>query len=307
MPNRTIIATLLVLASSLSWGQLMSTTKPAECEAHTLLDMHLGAYVLNADEALLETIRSELTDEQLVRTLALASGLSDKDLANFRIVRDFEQDWITLYQIHSDSHSFDVITEVLGTYARAREQGHSQEMLLAGLTSRTDLPSISNPAVRAIIELHSHVPPDRLKWMESGFLTNKAGEVARRITTTISDGDGSVTTEVIHIPETDEECLWEAYTLIDAHICWRYFVLFKVDGTVDTVSFEKSDPIEFDPAYRHVLEEVDGIVTKQMKENGTFGQFGSVHTFWDLKQKELQKRGIDWRSAGTLNPANRYD
>lgn len=307
MSNRTIIVTLLVLASSLSWGQIISTSKPPHAASHGILDMHLGQYSAYADDTLLETIRSELTDEQLVRTLTLARGLSETDLSNFRLVRDVEQNWITLYQLRHDHHSMEVFTEALTTYARARENGHTQEMLLAGLTSRTHITSITNPAVRAIIELHPYVPPNQLKRLESGVRTNKAGEVASHVTTTISDGDGSVTTEVIHIPETDEECLWETYTLIDANICWRYFVLFKVDGIVDTVSFEKSDPIDLDPAYRPVLDEVDEIVTKQMKENGTFGHLGSVHTFWNLKQKELHKRGIHWHSPRELNPSTCYD
>jgi len=54
---------------------------------------------------------------------------------------------------------------------------------------------------------------------------------------------------------------------------------------------------------KDVEDEVDG----EMKRNGSFGRFGSVHTFWRLKKVKLKARGVEWWSPSELNPNAIYD
>jgi hypothetical protein len=44
-----------------------------------------------------------------------------------------------------------------------------------------------------------------------------------------------------------------------------------------------------------------------MKQDGNFGQLGSIHIFWRLKKEKLQAKGIEWQSPGELNPNSKYD
>lgn len=63
------------------------------------------------------------------------------------------------------------------------------------------------------------------------------------------------------------------------------------------------DPIEDDPEYTAVFEEV-AVKVKQSKEcNGLENELGGVHCFWDVKKRILKEEyGIIWKSPADLNP-----
>ena len=296
-----------MLAATLALGQIVSHTKPADSHSHTMLDMHLAEYHADLPHNAIKTIQAELQDEQIVRDIGLSAFLKEDDLAHFNIVYDKEYDRVTLYGTSDDYEVFETYAEALRTYARARAEGHTKDFLLAGLVLNINSSSISNPAIRAIIELHPKTSLNLLNLSDSGAFRKKAGEVASHITTVTTSNGNSVTNEEIYIPKVDELWPWEAYTLVDGDVCWRYFVSFKGDGTLKSVSFEKFDAKDFNPKYRDLMKDVDNIVTEEMKEAGTFEQFGSVHTFWRKKKEELKTRGIKWRSPGELNPLTCYD
>jgi hypothetical protein len=97
------------------------------------------------------------------------------------------------------------------------------------------------------------------------------------------------------------------YTLADGDIAWSYFVQFKSDGSLDYAHASKCDAKDYDPKYEKVIKEVEAEVEQQMKADGTYGRFGSVHSFWHLKKDKLKARGIEWRSPSELNPYVNYD
>jgi len=138
-------------------------------------------------------------------------------------------------------------------------------------------------------------------------MTNKAGNVASR-TTSIRVVDGrTVTNETTHIPQVDEVCRWASYTLVDGEVGWRYFVKFKADGSLDYIHDSRCDAKEYDAKYRKVIKAAEDEAHAEMKRNGSFGGFGSVHTFWHLKKEMLKAKGIEWRSPAELNPNTCYD
>ena len=298
---------IFILVATLAVGQIVSQTKPADSYAHTTLDVHLSEYHTDLPHNAIKTIQAELQDEELVRDIGLCCGLKEDDLAYFNIVYDKEYDWVTLYGTGNNHDVFDTYAEALCAYAQGRAEGHTKDFLSAGLILNIDSSSISNPAIRAIIDLHPKTSLNLLNSSDSGEFLKKAGEVASHITTVTTSNGMSVTNEEVYIPKVDELWPWEAYTLLDGDVCWRYFVSFKGDGTVNSVSFEKFDAKDYDPKYRDLMKVVDNIVTDKMKEAGIFEQFGSVHTFWDMKKEELKRRGIEWRSPRELNPLNCYD
>ena len=65
--------------------------------------------------------------------------------------------------------------------------------------------------------------------------------------------------------------------------------------------------MEFDSAYTNLIAEVEDMVEQTMKEEGSYGQFGSCHRFWELKRDLLKERGVQWRSPSELNPNICYD
>ena len=78
-------------------------------------------------------------------------------------------------------------------------------------------------------------------------------------------------------------------------------------GNDAIIEHAKYDAKEFDPKYMNTIKDVEDRVHAEMKRNGTFGQFGSVHTFWELKQEYLKAKDIIWHSPEELNPNTRYD
>lgn len=80
----------------------------------------------------------------------------------------------------------------------------------------------------------------------------------------------------------------------------------KPDGTKR--SGLNYDPVEDDPLYAEVFKRIDAEVKESMAADPRRGRRGSVHIYWDTKQRLLkQKYGIDWRSPGELNPHVIFD
>jgi Kunitz/Bovine pancreatic trypsin inhibitor domain len=68
------------------------------------------------------------------------------------------------------------------------------------------------------------------------------------------------------------------------------------------------DPMEDDPRYAGIFKTIDAEVKESLAADPRYGRRGSVHIYWDTKQRLLkQKYGIDWRSPGELNPQVIFD
>jgi hypothetical protein len=130
--------------------------------------------------------------------------------------------------------------------------------------------------------------------------------VNERRTYTVVDGKAQ-TNIVRDIPIADEVCRWVTYVVVDGEIAWSYTLSFKPDDRLDSIQDSKSDAKEYDPKFEKVIEEVNVEVGAEMKKQGTYQKFGSVHQFWGLKKEKLKARGIEWRSPSELNPNAIYD
>jgi hypothetical protein len=303
---RKLLLVALFLFESSVLGQV-SHTAPKKWKSCTYLDLGLDISRLQLALNGPESIRQELLDTNTVRLIANCSGLSEEELSTIQVAPWEGTDRLALYQIGRSEKAFKVLSEQLRNYIRTRKEGHTRAFLLAALTNRASPLSISDPDLRALATNRPLLAVSWLKKEKSGTSTNKAGTVvSRTISTTVVDGR-TVTNETTHIPSTNEVCRWVLYTLTDGDIGWSYLMKFKSDGTFGYLHDSKCDAKEYDPKYKKVLKEVEAEVEQQMKANGTFGQFGSVHSFWHLKKDRLKARGIEWRSPSELNPNVNYD
>lgn len=254
-----------------------------------------------------EMIRHELASRTFLSDMGGRLGLASRDFAKLRFIYNSQYGWFELEQNGAPPSVFDSVREAVDMYVRARNEGHTKEFILAGTTSRVTALASEDAGIRAIAASRPQVPVSWLKLDETGATTNKAGqEVSRTITTTVVGGK-TVTNEVVDIPKTDEVRPWASYTLVDGDLCWRYFVQFKVDGSVASVHDSKCDAKDVDPKYKALMKEVESAVEQDMKKEGSSGQFGSCHRFWQLKEEKLKQKGIDWRSPAEVNPDTCYD
>ncbi len=83
---------------------------------------------------------------------------------------------------------------------------------------------------------------------------------------------------------------------------------YSPDGRSAKVSsYPRDDAKNYDPRYEPVIREVREEVEAEMKEKGTYGQFGSGYLFGEEIKKRLKTRGIDWHSMHDLNPDIIFD
>jgi len=70
----------------------------------------------------------------------------------------------------------------------------------------------------------------------------------------------------------------------------------------------KSDPIESDPKFTKILEDVD-LKIKQHPDAIEYGdRMGFCHVYWDLKKEILKNEyDINWKSPAELNPNICFD
>jgi hypothetical protein len=258
-------------------GQV-SSTPPRHWTSSTTLDIGMGFFRLQLSNNSPEAIRREVVDTNTVRLIAMSSGLSDEDLATVQLVQKPPDHWIWLYQIGNSDRAFKKLSEQLSSYVRTREEGHTRAFVMAALTNRVQFSKVLDPDLRV---LATNKPLLALSWLKksgSGTMTNE-GYISR----------------------------WSSYTLTDGEISWLYVMYFKADGSLRFVDDSKFDAKENDPKYQRTIKEVEAEVDAVMKKNGSFGGFGSVHSFWGLKKQILKAKGIDWRSPAELNPNSNYD
>jgi hypothetical protein len=261
------------------------------------------------DHGLQDAVRREILDTNTVGFIAESVGLTPHERKLFLVAPGPVEEQVWLYTLGEEwTEGCNRFGERLNAYALARTDGHTRACLLAGLTNRPALASISNPDLRILSTNYQLLPVWLFHREETGTRTNKAGQMTGRSTTAIIvDGKLQVRTNNTHIPRIDEVCRWASYTLVDGDIAWRYVLSFAVDGTLDWIHASKFDAKELDPRFRRVVEEVNAEVTAEMRGKGSVGRLGSVHTYWRLKKEKLKARGIDWYSPAELNPDSIYD
>jgi hypothetical protein len=253
-----------------------------------------------------EAIRQELLDTNLSRLIAKYNGLSDEELAKFQIRQ--EGGCLELYYFGASdpSHTtFLLISRPLRRYAEAREAGHTRDFALGTITNRTDLSTVSDPDLRAILQERPTLPVDRLRRVNSGTYTNKAGiKIGRTRRTTNAP---FYMTNFTEIPKVDEVGRWVHYVLVDGEVASVYFVQFKPDGSVDQIMESLCDGKEYDPKYSQAIKDAKDQATAELKKEGILPRFGYVHVFWPRVKKILKEKGIDWHSPAEMNPNTSYD
>jgi hypothetical protein len=303
---RTILCVGFLALCYASSGQV-SSTAPKKWTSATHLDFAIGFSQLKLSHNSPELIRQELLDTNTVRLVARFAGITGAELSTIQVAPWPDTGWPTLYQLGKSENAFKILSEQLGTYVRARQEGHTRAFLLAALTNRVQPSSIADPDLRVLASNRALLPLSWLRKAESGTTTNKAGTVVSRTTSTTIVNGKTVTNETVHVPKVDEVCRWVSYTVVDGEVAWRFFVMFKADGSLDYVRDSKCDAKEYDPKYQKIIKEVQAEVQAEMKKNGSYGKFGSVHGFWHLKGEKLKARGIQWRSPSELNRDTNYD
>jgi hypothetical protein len=295
---------LLVLCYSPATAQV-SMTAPKQWKSGFPVD--LDPVGLGSNPNIREAVRREVLDTKTVEIIAQSVQITDHDKTLFLVAPDpGEGVWLYMLRDEWTDGCRRFATQLI-SYVQARLDGHTRNFLLAGLTNRPDIAAIPDPDLRILATNYPVLPVDGFQKAESGTRTNKAGQVvSRSMTTTLVDGN-LVTQTNVHVPAIDEVCRWIAYDLVDGNIAWRYVLTFKADGNLDHIDSRKFDSKEIDPNFRRVFEEVDSAVTKEMKQNGTHEQFGSVHAYWRLKKEKLKARGIEWNSPAELNRGTHFD
>lgn len=288
-----------------SLGQV-SLTKPKKWATATDLTYH-SLHNLELSNNIADIIRKELLDTNTVRLVARHAGITEAELSTIQVAPNSSREGVSLFQLGESKKTFDIMAEQLRRYVCARGEGHTRGFLLAALTNNVRPSAISDPDLRILSTNQALLPLSWLRKVESGTTTNQAGRVVSRTTSTKIVNGKSVTTVNAHVPKVDEVCRWVSYVLVDGEVAWRYFVMFNADDSLNYVRTSKCDAKEYDPNFKKIIEEVDAEVDAQMKKDGNFGKFGSVHSFWDLKKEALKKKGIPWRSPSELNPDTRYD
>lgn len=73
----------------------------------------------------------------------------------------------------------------------------------------------------------------------------------------------------------------------------------------------KHDPIENDPQFKSVFENIDSEVEALLAKDGLTMRIvgmGWCHMFWPAKQRLLkEKYGIEWKTPGDMNPEVYFD
>jgi hypothetical protein len=254
-----------------------------------------------------ETIRREVLDTNLVNLIGKAGGLSDGELKTVQIVHASGNDWVELYQIGKSEKAFNILSARLRVYIEARGSGHTKLFLLAAITNRIEPLLIPDTDLRVLVLNKPLLPVSWLKKSDSGTSTNKAGQIASISSVTSIVNGKSKTISTTNLPAADEVCRWVSYIATDGDITWRYVLRFKPNGKLDYIDESKYDAKEYDPRYAAIIKEVNEEVEAEMKKDGSFGKFGSVHTVWQRKREKLKAKGIEWRSPAELNPNTNYD
>ena len=227
-----------------------------------------------------EVIRSELLDRGLIEAIGKAHGLPAVQANGVRVFCSRDDESLLLGQFEATEKTFILVWRNLQIYTQGRYDGHSRGFMMACITNPLiTARGLLTDDLKRLGEMRPELPAGWLKLAESGTETNQAGVLSR----------------------------WAAYTVTDSEITWRYFLSFKPDGSLNYVFDSKFDSKEIDPGFRTAIEQVESLVTQEMKRDGSYGKFGSCHHSWELKKEKLREKGILWRSPAELNPNTCFD
>lgn len=304
-----VFISIFVALFPLRFGRpaLVTSKPPFWWKTASALDGGFDASQLKLAHNRPEVIRAELLNTNTIFLIAKWARLTETDLATVQVVKAPNRPWVELYQLGRSEKAFKVLSERLRSYVVARQQGHTKEWLVGGLTNKTLGSSSADPDLRALATRYPLVPFSLLTKSSSGTITNQAGHVASHTVSTAVVNGRWQTNETKHIPKVDEVCRWVAFTTVDGEIGWKYSIRYKADGSLDYIHESRCDGKELDPKYRALMRGVDDQCHAEMKRDGTLGTFGSVHSFWHLKKEALKAKGVEWRSPAELNPHSSYD
>jgi len=295
----------VLLSSTVALAQV-SATAPKHWESASPVGSDSPGF--GEHHNLRETVRRELLDTNTVRLIATSVGLTEREQGLFQLAPGPVESGVWLYVLSKEwTDGCARFADRLDSYALSRLDGHTRICLLTSITNRQSVPSISDPDLLIVLTNYPILPASWFRKAESGTTTNKAGQVASRsMTVTVVNGK-EWRTNWTHIPQKDEFCRWTSYILVDGEVGWRYTLSFRGDGSFDRIDADKFDAKEVDPKFEAIIKAVDAEVEAEMKQNGTYGRFGSVHTYWRLKKEKLKAKDVDWHSPGELNRDSRRE
>jgi hypothetical protein len=294
-----------LLSCSAAMAQV-SATAPKHWRSASSVGLNSSGFAV--DHNLREAVRRELLDTNTVRLVATSVGLTEREQGLFQVAPGPVEDEVWLYVLGNEwTEGCARFADRLGGYVLSRMDGHTRTCLLTAVTNRQPVSSVSDRDLRIVLTNYPMLPPSWFRKVESGTTTNKAGRVASRsVTLTVVDGRQSLRTNA-YIPKQDELCRWISYTLVDGDVGWGYTLRLWSDGSLDRIDASKFDAKEVDPKFEELIKSVDSEVEAEMKQSGTFGRLGSIHTYWRLKKEKLKARGVDWHSPSELNRGTIYD
>ena len=127
---------------------------------------------------------------------------------------------------------------------------------------------------------------DYPRWVVSERLAKQVEEIVSRIRTDIWFGDQRAALVLPAAPDSvhGDVTRWERSERIDQEF-------------IDSI---QRDPIDNDPAYAFILEEVEELVQDELRDYPR--RLGFCKIFWDVKQRILKERYfIDWSTPVQLN------
>jgi hypothetical protein len=185
------------------------------------------------------------------------------------------------------------IRKRLTLYVGIRGTGHTvryaTESLLAPARSKTRPRS----ALDSVLWANPDIPPGWLQYVTNqpiivqvpaGSLT-RPGIVARR-------------GEIVDLKVTN---YW--FKVVDGPVTWTYVSR----GNGDSLTYEKRDSQEDDPAKAEIFRQTRAEVTAWMEAQNIKG-LGSCHSYWGQMRRILkEKHGIVWKSPSELEPFAIFD
>lgn len=255
-----------------------------------------------------DLIRQELLDPNTIRRIAKARGVSDEGLLSVIIAPDrFGDHELALQHLKGDEVAYTNLAAGLRAYIHERHDGHTREFVIMSVTNRVSLATVSDPDLRLLLAAQPLLVPSQVKKIRSGVITNLANHLASKTTSIVYANGKYSSNETVHIPKTNEVCRWVSFAVVDGEIAWQYLLQLKANGLLDHIDESKADAKDFDPAFENIMKSVEDEAIAEMKKDGSYGKFGSVHGFWWLKREKLKAKGIHWRSPAELNPNTCYD
>ncbi|MCD6050365.1 MAG: hypothetical protein K0Q55_1768 [Verrucomicrobia bacterium] len=238
-------------------------------------------------------IEQELRDPQTLQHLARFNNLSQSEANSVRISTSpsLGQNSVQLDGYGPSDHAYKLISQQLRRYIQLRQEGHTSAYAWASLTNQIP-PTTSDPDLRLLAQKRPDLPSNWLIKVDSGTATNSVEIPAS------AENQARNRNEITR---------WTRYAILDGEVGWSYTMAFKADGSLNYIREQKADSQDYDPKHRVLIDSINAEVKAEMEKQGTYGQFGSVHTYWSLKKDKLKARGISWRSPAELNPNTNYD